>query len=356
MKAMTFKAHTNVNTNQAKGTARSGLQMLTAIMTALMLVLVTTVAEARGGRGGSMGSRGSRTWQSAPATPTAPGSVLPMQRSTTPSQPQRPATQQPGPTTQTAQPQGGGFFSRGGFMPGLMGGLIGAGLFGMLFGHGFMGGLGSMAGLLGFLLQIGLIILIVRFALSYFRRRQEGPAYAGAAPAMTRDAVNNGTGYPGTSYGSGYGSGMGAAGTAARPERRDQIGISQADFDTFENSLRAIQTAYGQRDMATLQRLLTPEMLSYFRQELSDDMGRGVTNRVSDVKLLQGDLAESWREDGMDFATVAMRYQLVDVTVENATGRVVEGDPNRPVEVTEIWTFLRPQGGSWLLSAIQQTS
>ena len=172
---------------------------------------------------------------------------------------------------------------------------------------------------------------------------------------MTRNAMNDGTGYPGTSQGPGYGgSGMGAAGTA-RPERRDQIGITQADLDTFENSLRAIQTAYGQRDMATLQRLVTPEMLSYFRQELSDDMGRGVTNRVSDVKLLQGDLAESWHEDGMDFATVAMRYQLVDVTVENATGRVVEGDPNRPVEVTEIWTFLRPQGGNWLLSAIQQT-
>ena len=342
-----------MNNNQAKSSSRSGLRMLTAIMTALMLVLVTTVAEARGGRGGSMGSRGSRTWQSAPATPTAPGSVLPMQRSTAPSQ-QRPATQQPGPTTQAAQ-QGGGFFSRGGFMPGLMGGLIGAGLFGMLFGHGFMGGLGSMAGLLGFLLQIGLIILIARFALAYFRRRQAGPAYAGASPAMTRDAVNNGTGYPGTS-GPGYGSGMGTAGTAARPERRDQVGIAQADFDTFESSLRAIQTAYGQRDMATLQRLTTPEMFSYFRQELSDDMGRGVTNRVSDVKLLQGDLAESWREDGMDFATVAMRYSLVDVVVENATGRIVEGDPNRPVEVTEVWTYLRPQGGSWLLSAIQQTS
>ena len=33
-------------------------------------------------------------------------------------------------------------------------GFLGAGLFGMLFGHGFMGGMGSFAGFLGFLIQI----------------------------------------------------------------------------------------------------------------------------------------------------------------------------------------------------------
>jgi predicted lipid-binding transport protein (Tim44 family) len=72
---------------------------------------------------------------------------------------------------------------------------------------------------------------------------------------------------------------------------------------------------------------------------------------VSGVKLLQGDLAEAWREDDRDYATVAMRYAITDEMVDRASGRVVEGGPQ---EATEIWTFTRVRGGAWLLSAIQQ--
>ena len=97
-------------------------------------------------------------------------------------------------------------------------------------------------------------------------------------------------------------------------------------------------------------------MLSYFAEELAANAGRGLVNRVSDVKLLQGDLAEAWRERDAEYATVAMRFSLVDQTMERASGRVVEGDPVRPTETTELWTFRRAAGGSWLLSAIQQAS
>jgi predicted lipid-binding transport protein (Tim44 family) len=78
-----------------------------------------------------------------------------------------------------------------------------------------------------------------------------------------------------------------------------------------------------------------------------------VVNKVTDVKLLQGDLAEAWREGETDYASVAMRFSLVDKTVERASGRVVEGN-DHPTEATEVWTFLRPRGASWELSAIQQ--
>jgi len=77
-----------------------------------------------------------------------------------------------------------------------------------------------------------------------------------------------------------------------------------------------------------------------------------VVNRLSDVKLLQGDLAEAWREGDTDYATVALRYSLVDQMVDRASGRVVEGGPD---EATEVWTFMRKRGGQWILSAIQQT-
>jgi predicted lipid-binding transport protein (Tim44 family) len=93
-------------------------------------------------------------------------------------------------------------------------------------------------------------------------------------------------------------------------------------------------------------------MLSYFSEDLSENASRGLTNRVSDVRLLQGDLSEAWREGDVEYATVAMRFALTDSMVDRASGRVVEG--GSPSEVTELWTFVRARGAHWILSAIQQ--
>jgi predicted lipid-binding transport protein (Tim44 family) len=103
--------------------------------------------------------------------------------------------------------------------------------------------------------------------------------------------------------------------------------------------------------LGKLRQLATPEMVSYFAEDLAETAGRGEVNQVSDVKLLQGDLAEAGREGEAEYATVAMRFALNDRTIERASGRVVE---TSPAEVTELWTFRRTRGGTWLLSAIQQ--
>jgi predicted lipid-binding transport protein (Tim44 family) len=150
---------------------------------------------------------------------------------------------------------------------------------------------------------------------------------------------------PRTGYGAG--SAMGAA------EPTDGVGIGPSDYDKFEQLLTDVQAAYSNEDISALRKHVTPEMVSYFAEDLADNTSRGVVNRVSDVKLLQGDLAESWREGNVEYASVAMRFSLVDQTVERASGRIVEGDA-QPQEAVEIWTFMRARGGDWILSAIQQ--
>ena len=113
-----------------------------------------------------------------------------------------------------------------------------------------------------------------------------------------------------------------------------------------------MQTAYGAEDIGKLRNLVTPEMLSYFLEDFNANASRGVINRLTDIKLLQGDPAEAWREGDTEYCTVAVRYSLKDEIVERATGRVIEGGPD---EATEIWTFMRARGGNWIVSAIQQT-
>jgi predicted lipid-binding transport protein (Tim44 family) len=242
---------------------------------------------------------------------------------------------------------GGGFFNRpgglfgGGLLGGLAAGFLGAGLFGLLFGSGLFGGLGGFASILGLLIQIVLVVIVARLIWNWWQRRQQ-PAFAApdnARQPMLRDVTSN--------------LGGGGAGAPRPPGPSDQVGITAADYDAFERLLSETQAAYSNEDLNALRARVTPEMLSYFAEELAQNASRGVVNRVSDVKLLQGDLAEGWREGNTDYATVAMKFSLADKTVDRATGRVVEGG-DHPQTATEVWTFRRERGGNWLLSAIQQ--
>ncbi|HEY1411332.1 MAG TPA: TIM44-like domain-containing protein, partial [Rhodopila sp.] len=296
--------------------------ILLAGFAALALVLSPGLADARAGGGSSFGSRGSMTYSAPPSTRTAPYSAAPLQRSMTPYQ------SSPG-------YRGGYGYQGGGIMHGLMGGLFAAGLFGLVFGHGFMGGGLGLFGLLGLVLQIVIVVAVVRFLFRMF--------LGGRSPVMA--------GGPNVYSGGG---GMMGAGPGAGPSGPPTIPITPADYQQFEQLLKGIQAAWSAHDLSGLQAMATPEMVSYFAEQLAQQVSRGVRNVVDDVRLVSGDLAQAWTEQGRDYATVAMRFSMVDVT-RDATGRVVDGSPNEHVTATEIWTFVRSRGGHWILSAIQQT-
>jgi predicted lipid-binding transport protein (Tim44 family) len=217
-----------------------------------------------------------------------------------------------------------------------MGGLIAAGLASIF-------GIGALASVLGFVLQVALIAGAAYLVVTFIRsRNQPAPAYArgpsAQGPRETPQAqsfASNGSNTPST------------------------LAIGQTDLDTFEKLLGDIQTAYGREDVEQLGAKTTPEMLSYFSQDLSDNAKKGVHNEVSGVKLVQGDLSEAWRENGSDYATVEMRFSLIDAIVDRATGQVISGDRTRPTEATELWTFRRDDrthADGWQLSAIQQAA
>lgn len=314
-----------------------------AIGLATMLTLAD-FAEARRASGG-FGSRGTRTFQAPAATRTAPAPAAPIERTMTPqTQTTRPATAPNAQQTQTGRP--GGLF--GGLAGGLMGGLLMGGLFGMLMGSGFGGGFGF----LGLLLQGVLIFFLVRFAMRMFANRQPSYSGAGGAPSPRND-VSGGPGFQIPKIG-----GLNLGGGMPSPQRgpagsTDEIGIGQQDLERFEGLLKEMQAAYANEDYAGLRRITTPEAMSYLAEELSENATKGVKNEVRDVHLVQGDVSESWREGNVDYATVAMRYESIDVLRERATGRVVSGDPDNLSESTEIWTFVRRPGTDWQISAIQ---
>ncbi len=323
-------------------------RLATVTMLAGSLALSFTAADARPGGGKSAGSRGSQTNVAPPSTSTAPNSAQPMQRSINQGAPAAAAAAPAGAAAAAASQAARPSMARN-LMMGVGAGLLGAGLFGLLSGSGFFAGLGSLAGMLGLLLQIGLIAGVVFLVMRLIRSRRETamataqptPRDATMQPPMQRQM-------------------MGAMGGAAAQPAVQQLSLSNDDFGAFEKLLGNVQMAYSREDVPALRAMLTPEMASYMEGDLSDNEAKGVVNRLGDVKLLQGDLAEAWREASGEYATVAMRYAISDALVDRKSGRTLEGDAAKVGEVTELWTFVREPGQasaeSWKLSAIQQAA
>ena len=305
------------------------------------LALGIDLADAQASRGRSSGSRGSQTQSAPPSTNTSP-SAQPIQRSTA----------QPGQMGQAGRPGMPAAQSRfgSGFGGMLMGGLLGAGLFGLLSGSGLFGGAAGLAGMMGLLLQVAVIGGLVWLAMSFFRKRQQS---ATATPMGRQGMMGQGQPYASTPAG-----GFGAA-AAAAPAVTQPLALEQSDYEAFERLLVRIQDSFGREDLASLRAVATSEMANYFGEDLADNQRRNIHNLVSDAKLLSGDLSEAWREADGEYATVAMRFSLVSTDVERGTGRILSGDANAPIELTEIWTFVRRPGSNangWKLSAIQQTA
>ncbi len=287
-------------------------RLMAALLFSLTLALAPSVADARAGSSvsgfSSMGSRGTRSYDN--------NGAAPLSRSTTSQAPS------PGMTT---YPGGGSFFSRHPFLTGIFGGFVGS----MLFGGGFFG---HMFGGLFTLLIIGFVIfLVIRLV-------------GGGAMAM-------GGGIP-RSLGA-------AASPSAQRYRGRDIFVDDADLNAFQSLHAAIQEGWGRGDLGQLRQLLTPEMLTYFSEELTKNSSQGVQNLVSNVNLVKADLIESWEEGDMQYATARMRWTALDYTVRigmtpSSPGALVSGDPRIPTEAEEMWTFVRGRGGHWLLSAIQQ--
>jgi predicted lipid-binding transport protein (Tim44 family) len=229
-----------------------------------------------------------------------------------------------------------------------LGGLLGSLLFGGL-GHG------SGIGLFDLLLIGGGIAMLVMFMR---RRRAQSPqpayATAGAPPGGYAG------GYPGPVAG-------GAAATMEVPAPPSDLerGIghirqmdARFDPETFatlaRNAFLEIQQGVAQRDVSWLRDRVAPELYATLQAQCDRLRAAGQTNHVEQIRIHRAEVTEAWQEGGRDFATVYISASLLDYTVEDASGRVVDGSRSAPQEVEEFWTFGRPVGNNpWQLTAIQ---
>ena len=304
------------------------------VVVALAPLLLVTDAWARAGGGSSGGSRGSRSYSS-PARPS--------QSPATPSQPSSPPSS-------FQQPQ------RSGWGAGLMGGLAGfalGGLLGsMLFGHGMGGGFGGGMGLMEILLIGGGIFLLFRWMKNRQAATEPAPSYGqgygGSQPqaqpqAQMYEAQAVATGPSDLDRGVGF-------------IRQMDSGFDPARFgDTASDIFFRVQAAWMARDMSQASASITPEMAGTLQKDCDRLRGQGRINRLDNIAVRSVTVTEAWQESGQDYVTAHFLASLLDYTVDERSGQVVEGNRTEPVKFEEFWTFVRPVGpNAWRLSAIQQ--
>jgi predicted lipid-binding transport protein (Tim44 family) len=305
---------------------KSKWRVFLALCCCLMLALAPAIAQARAGnsygsRPSSAGSRGLRSFEY--------NGAQPLPRS---AQPQL----QPGyGGGMTGPAAGGSFFQRHPFLTGLAGGLFGS----WLFGHAANAGAGGAGAFFGTLLWLALIVGLIWFAVRLFRARAPGSWPAARAGWAARSA--------------------GAAASPAPRYRGRDVNFADADLEAFERLHAEIQYAWSAGDLGRLRQLMTPQLLAHFSQELSRNTSGGVRNLVSNVGLVSGELTEAWEEGGRQFASALLRWRAIDYVqrlgaAPGDANAVVSGDPRRPIDAEELWTFVRRPGSGWVLSAIQQ--
>jgi len=243
-----------------------------------------------------------------------------------------------------------------GMAGGLAGGLLGSMLFG---GSGHAGGVGggSMGGGGIGLMDILILGLLAYFGWKFFKRRR---AAVSSSPAYYEDVAP--TSYPEQSYYGGSTAQPGALPYNDSVERGfaqirsyDPSFTEEAFKEKVQDMFFRIQAGWMNRTLEGVENMFTREMADFFKSEFDRMMQQGRINRLENIAVRKVEPSEVWQEKGKDYVTVLFTANLLDYTLDEITGQVLEGDRLNPVKFEEFWTFCRDTGSSqWKLSGINQ--
>jgi predicted lipid-binding transport protein (Tim44 family) len=253
----------------------------------------------------------------------------------------------PAQTTRPAPAKEGGSVSRG-MMGGLLGGAIGGLLLGSMFG---MGGTG-----------MGILPIILLGVAAYFLYRR----FAASRQAGYQSAAYSGQ--PGSAGGGvqGY---SGGAGPPATPEiggslvadGLEQIRQSDRHFDAnhflevASDVFFQIQAGWMRRDLDSYRHLLGSELAAQYAEHFAEMHRLGQINKLESIAIRNVEIVAAGSDGHEDFVTVQFTANLLDYTVDDQSGEVLDGSISTPVKFEEQWTWARPVGTEeWKLEGIKE--
>lgn len=265
-----------------------------------------------------------------------------------------PAQQQATPSqVNRQQPQQQQQAAAGGMGRGLMGGLIGGALGGLLLGSLFGAG-GSGMGILPLLLLGGVGYFLYR----RFKNRPVA-ATAGGGQATTGNGLQGAFGGFGSSNDSPPPviSGLDTDPVAAGLEeiRATDPGFDEKYFlEIASDVFFKIQAGWTRRDLSSHGHLLGTQLAAEYEEHFKELKEQGRLNKLESIAVRRLEITAAGSDNGEDFVTVLFTANLLQYTVDEKTGELLEGSMTEPVKFAEKWTWARPVGtDDWKLEGIE---
>ena len=126
-------------------------------------------------------------------------------------------------------------------------------------------------------------------------------------------------------------------------------------IDGAKMAYEMVVTAFAEGDRRTLRQLLSRDVYDGFVSAISDREEREETIEFKFVGVDKANLTEAAVRGGTEQVTVRFVSELISVT-RDKENRIVDGDPGKVSEVTDIWTFAREVGArdpNWKLVATE---
>jgi predicted lipid-binding transport protein (Tim44 family) len=141
----------------------------------------------------------------------------------------------------------------------------------------------------------------------------------------------------------------------------DAIAQADKEFDArhflagAKTAYEMIVTAYASGDRRQLKDLLARDVYDGFEAAITGREKRGETAETRFVSIDNATIAHAEARGKTAQITIRFRSQLVSVTRDKA-GAVIEGNPDKVTDVTDVWTFSRDIGSrdpNWKLVATE---
>jgi predicted lipid-binding transport protein (Tim44 family) len=141
----------------------------------------------------------------------------------------------------------------------------------------------------------------------------------------------------------------------------DEIARVEPEFDArgfvegAKSAYEMIVSAFAQGDRKTLKSLLAKEVYDGFERAIAERESRGEKAETTFVSIDKAELAAVECRNNVAQVTVRFLSKLITAT-RDAAGKVIDGNPEAVVDVTDVWTFARTLGSrdpNWHLVATE---
>jgi len=140
-----------------------------------------------------------------------------------------------------------------------------------------------------------------------------------------------------------------------------QIRLTDRDFnpgyfkEVASDVFFQVQAGWMHRDLDAYKHLLGEELAREYADQFAEMHSRGHINKLESIAIRNVEIVQAGSDGREDFVTVLFSANLLDYTVDDTSGEVVEGSMTKPVKFNEEWTWARSVGTeNWKLEGIKQ--